>query len=457
MPRVAIDAIAAFAGHVATTRFEDLPSDAVGAAKAAILDTLAVGVGGSAEFGARELAELSTRWGSGAEARVWGNGQRLPAAAAALCNAYQVHNAEFDSVHEEAVVHAMSVVLPVALAGAERRTGVSGAQLITAVVVGVDLAAGLGVAATTTLRFFRPATAGAFGATAAFGKLIGLDRPGLVNAFSLTYGQACGTMQAHAEGSALLAMQMGFNARNAVVAVDLAAQGFEGPKNVLEGAFGYFKLFEAAGSPATVAHQLGRRWFITELAHKPFPSGRATHGIIEACLELRRRHAISSEAIDRVAVRVPPLVARLVGRESHAEMDANYARLSAPYVAAHALLTGEVGREAFTPQAYRHSPTQELARRILIEAVDAGDPNALTPIEVAIHRHDGARFTTRLAIVCGNPAKPLGRPERLDKVHRNCAAGCFPVPRGSVERLIARIDRLEEVADVAELVDLLCP
>ena len=226
---------------------------------------------------------------------------------------------------------------------------------------------------------------------------------------------------------------------------------------MLEGAFGYFKLFEAAGSPATVAHQLGRRWFITELAHKPFPSGRATHGIIEACLELRRRHAISSEAIDRVAVRVPPLVARLVGRESHAEMNANYARLSAPYVAAHALLTGEVGREAFTPQAYRHSPTQELARRILIEAVDAGDPNALTPIEVAIHRHDGARFTTRLAIVCGNPAKPLGRPERLDKVHRNCAAGFFPVPRDSVERLIARIDRLEEVADVAELVDLLCP
>jgi 2-methylcitrate dehydratase PrpD len=155
-----------------------------------------------------------------------------------------------------------------------------------------------------------------------------------------------------------------------------------------------------------------------------------------------------------VVVRVPPLVARLVGRESRAEMDANYARLSAPYVAAHALLTGEVGREAFTPQAYRHSPTQELARRILIETVDAGDPNALTPIEVAIDRNDGARFTTHLAIVCGNPAKPLPRHERLEKVHRNCAAGLFPVPHGTVERLIARIDRLEDVADVAELVDL---
>jgi len=457
MPRVAIDAIAAFAGHVTATRFQDLPSDAVSAAKAAILDTLAVGVGGSAESGARELAELNGRWGSGADARVWGNGQPLPAAAAALCNAYQVHNAEFDCVHEEAVVHAMSVVLPVALAGAERHRGVSGAKLITAVVVGVDLAAGLGVAATTTLRFFRPATAGAFGAAAALGKLLGLDGAGMVNAFSFAYGQACGTMQAHTEGSALLAMQMGFNARNAVVAVDLAARGFEGPKNVLEGAFGYFKLFESAGSPATVAQQLGRRWFIAELAHKPFPSGRATHGIIEACLELRRRHAISADAIDRVGLRVPPLVARLVGRESHAEMDATYARLSAPYVAAHALISGEVGRGAFTPQAYRHARTQELARRIRVEAVDAGDPNALTPIEVAIDRNDGARFTTRLEIVCGNPAKPLGRDDRLEKVYRNCAAGLRPVPHGTVERLIARIDHLEDVADVGELVDLICP
>ena len=102
----------------------------------------------------------------------------VPAPAAAMCNAYQVHNSEFDCVHEEAVVHAMTVVLPVAIAGAERMKGVSGKDLITAVTLGVDVAAGLGVAATTGLRFFRPATAGAFGGTAALGKLMGLDQAG---------------------------------------------------------------------------------------------------------------------------------------------------------------------------------------------------------------------------------------------------------------------------------------
>ncbi len=239
-----MDAIAAFADHATRTRFAGLPSEAVRAAKIFMLDTLGVGVGGSSGPMAGNLAEAQQAWGQGSAARVWGLGKHLPAPAAAMCNAYQVHNSEFDAVHEEAVVHAVSVVLPVAIAGAERMKGVSGKDLITAVVVGVDVAAGLGVAATTGLRFFRPATAGAFGGAAALGKLMGLGQPAMINALSIAYGQVSGTMQAHTEGSMLLAMQVGFNARNAVVACDLAARGFDAPKNVLEGPFGYFKLIE---------------------------------------------------------------------------------------------------------------------------------------------------------------------------------------------------------------------
>jgi 2-methylcitrate dehydratase PrpD len=444
-----MDAIAAFAGHVVGKRYEEMPSAVVEAAKAAILDTLGVGIAGSSEAMAAELAALHAP-GSVAEARVWGNGARLAAAAAAMCNAYQVHNTEFDCLHEQAVVHAMTVVLPAAMAAAERRGGVSGRALIAAVALGVDVAAGLGVAAQTGLRFFRPATAGAFGATAAVGRLIGLDRAGMVDAFSIAYAQACGTMQAHAEGSGLLALQMGFNARNAVVACDLAARGFTGPKHVLEGPFGYFRLFETAGAPTRVAAELGRRWFITELAFKPYPSGRATHGIIEACLALRRRHAIDAASIERVGVRVPPLVQQLVARPSRAQMEANYARLSAAYVAAHALLTGDVGREAFTAEAYSHGATQDLARRIIIDVVDA-DANALTPVEVAIDLCGGARYAARIDVVYGNPAKPLGAADRMAKFCRNCTAALAPLPPAAAERLIARVARLEELADVGEL------
>lgn len=450
-----MDAISTFADHVVATGFRDIPADAVRVAKIFILDTLGVGLAGSAGPMARELAAASASWGHGADARVWGVGVARPAATAALCNAYQVHNAEFDCVHEEAVVHAMTVVLPVAIAVAERAKNVSGADLIAAVTLGVDVAAGLGVAAAKGLRFFRPATAGTLGATAALGKLMGFDLPTMVNAFSFAYAQLSGTMQPHSEGSGQLAMQMGFAARNAITACDLALCGFEGPKSVLEGPFGYFKLFEPDGAPARVVPELGRRWFITELAHKPFPSGRATHGIIEACLALRGQHRLAPETIDRVTARVPPLVHQLVGRPPREAMQPNYARLCASYVAACALRRGAVGLGDFTAQAYRDPATQDLARRIAIEVRDGGNPNALTPVEIEIHLRDGTRHATLIETVYGNPAKPLSRDDQLAKFRSNCAVAARPLPPDNVERLIARIERLEEVTDMTEIVDLL--
>jgi aconitate decarboxylase len=452
--RFAMDAITAFCDHAMRTRFADLPSEVVRAAKIFMLDTLGVGIAGSSEPMAGNLAQVQDTWGRGGAARVWGLGKSLPAPAAAMCNAYQVHNTEFDCVHEEAVVHALSVVLPVALAGAERRKGVSGRELMSAVAVGVDLAAGLGIAATTGLRFFRPATAGAFGGTAALGMLMGLDRSAMINAFSIAYGQVCGTMQAHSEGSPLLAMQVGFNARNAVVACDLAAQGFAGPKDVLEGPFGYFTLIELAGEPARVTKDLGQRWLITELAHKPYPSGRATHGIIEGCLELQRRHGFAAQAIDRVTARVPPLVHRLVGRPYQVQPSANYARLCASYVAACALLKGAVGFADFRLESYRDASIAAMAQRIAIEPWDIGNCSALTPVEIEIALRDGARHVMRLDVVYGNPAKPLSRDDHLAKFRRNCAAAAHPLAPEMAERLIERFDRLEDVADVAALIDL---
>src|SRR6202008_4944347 len=105
---------------------------------------------------------------------VWGRATRLAAPAAVFMNAWQMHNQEYDSLHEGAVVHALASVLPAALAAAELRGGTKGAELIAAVAVGVDIAASLGLASRSGFRFFRPATAGGFGATAPAARLLGL-------------------------------------------------------------------------------------------------------------------------------------------------------------------------------------------------------------------------------------------------------------------------------------------
>lgn len=450
-----MDAIAAFVAHVEVTRYEDLPDAAIDAAKTFILDTLGVGLLGSSGPRAADLVKVQRASGTGSEAVVWGHGAALPAASAALCNAFQTHSCEFDCVHEEAVVHAMTAVLAAALAGAERMGGVHGRDLILAVVLGVDVAASLGLAAETGLKFFRPATAGAFGATAALGKLMGFDEARLLNAFSLVYGQVSGTMQAHTEGSMLLALQMGFNARNAVVACDLAAAGFDGPRNILEGPFGYFRLIETRGDPQRIAAALGRAWRVTELAHKPFPTGRATHGVVEGCLRIRRAPGFEPDAIERITARVPPLVEQLVGRRWLPDMGLNYARLCLRFVAARALMSGSVRPEDFSDIARVDAATGALASRITIEVRDAGDPNALVPVEVESVMRDGTRHIARIERVLGNPANPLDRGAQLAKFRTNAAAALAPRTADLCDRLIASVESLESIEDVRGLVALL--
>ena len=455
------DAIWRFAEHVAGTDYDDLPESAAAAVRTFLLDTLGVGVAGSSGPWTRRLIETQRLSSPGDQARVWSHGARLSAAGAALCNGYQIHNGEFDCVHEGAVVHTFTVPVAAGLAWAEREGGVGGRELLTSLAVGVDVACHLGVASKSALRFFRPATAGAFGAAATVGHLAGFDEPTLVNAFGAVHAQLCGTMQAHTEGSLVLGMQVGFNARNAIVACDMAARGLVAPQAVLEGPFGFFPLFEGEHSLPAVLERLGETWRATEVSHKPFPSGRATHAVVDACLRFRDRleldEAGGAKAVEQVTARVPPLVHHLVGRPVAAGMDVNYARLCCRYVAARALIRGRVGHEDFFPDAIRDPDSLDLARRVDL-VVDANpDPNALVPVSVEIALRDGRSATERVDVMYGHPEHPMTRAAQLDKFRRNCAAAARPVPAAAAERIIAAVARLESLPDAGALVDDLVP
>ena len=455
------DAIWRFAEHVTATDYDDLPESAAAATRTFLLDTLGVGAGGSAGPWTRELVETQRLSCPGDQARVWSHGVRLSAAGAAACNAYQVHNAEFDCVHEGAVVHTFTVPVAAALAWAEREGGIGGRDFLTALALGVDVACHLGVASKSPLRFFRPATAGAFGAAATIGRLAGFDPATLVNAFGCVLGQLSGTMQAHTEGSPLLGMQVGFNARNAIVACDLAAGGLSAPEGVLEGPFGFFPLFEGEHALGKVLDQLGETWRVTEVSHKPFPSGRATHAVVDACLRFRERFdldgADGADAVEQVTARVPPLVHHLVGRPVTGDMDVNYARLCCRYVAARAFLRGRVGHEDFFLEAMRDPESLDLARRVDV-VVDANpDPNALVPVTVEIALRDGRSATERVEVMYGHPEQPMTRAAQLDKFRRNCEAAARPIPPAASERVIAAVARLESLPDVSGLVDDLVP
>ena len=451
------DAIDAFARHVASTGFDDIPAQAIDKAKTFILDSFGVAIAGTTGPYVAELIEAARDWGAGDAASVWGHGARLPAPSAAMVNAYQTHNSEFDAIHEGAVVHAMASILAASMSDAERRGGVSGRALLEAIVLGCDVSCGIGLGATTGLSFFRPATAGAFGALAAIGKLSGLDAEGLVDGFGLLLGQISGTMQAHREGSAALGLQLGFCTRAAVMARDLAARGVTGPHDVLEGEFGYYALFEGGHDLAGVLPALGETWRIAEISHKPFPSGRASHGSIDALLCLRRQHGFGPEDVAHVLAEVTPLVLALTGRPMIDDPGPNYARLCIPYVGAVALLGDAVEVADFRADRLGDPDVAALARRIEVVATDNPDPNALVPQRITVRLEDGTEHTLDVETVIGHPDKPLTREQHLAKFRSNWQAGVNPLPEANGEALIEAIGRLEEIADCREIAALLTP
>ena len=376
------------------------------AAKAFIADTLGVGIAGAMAPWRREVVDMAAASGGAAEATVWGTGERLPLLAAAMVNAYQVHAQEFDCIHEGAVVHPMAAILPCLLGWAERAGSIPGETLLRAVIAGIDVAVTLGLCSRAPMRFFRPANCGGFGAVAGLALLAGLDETQTRDALGIYYGQCAGTMQAHVEASPQLAMQMGFAARNALTAIELARRGMPGPRAPISGQFGYFALFDGEADPAPF-DELGRAWRICELSHKPWPSGRATHGGIDGLQRLIAAHGVSAEQVTAGRFLVPPLTHRLVGRPPQHGMSVAYARLCLPYVGAVCLRHGTVGLGDFTPAALSDPGTLALARRLSVTADANPDPNALAPVSVELNLADGRTIACDVADVLGSPTRPL--------------------------------------------------
>ena len=156
-------------------------------------DTLAVGAAGVGAPGEAAILAAARAMGSGAEARLIGTGERLPAPAAAFVNGYRIHCLEWDAVHEPAVVHAMSVVTAALGAVIDRRGGCDPDEALAALAVGVDVASGLGLAARSGLTFFRPATAGIVGAALALPAGRAMTRSGI--------WPNCAPMRARSRGS----------------------------------------------------------------------------------------------------------------------------------------------------------------------------------------------------------------------------------------------------------------
>lgn len=370
-----------------------------------LADTLAVGAAGSTGPAMDAVLAVARSWGRGDAARLIAREERLPAMGAAYANCYAIHALEWDAVHEGAVVHAMSAVVPAVMAAVDRRGGADPEAVLAAIAVGVDVAAGLGVAAETALTFFRPATAGIFGAALAVARIEELPESAFADVLGMAHAHAAGTMQAHTEGSIALPLQFANAARGAIHAVDLVRQGLTAAHNVIEGPFGHLRLFDR-GNLETYTRTLGSRWLISEVSTKPFPSGRASHAVL-ATLQRFPRPPLSGPPVDRVDAHVPPLIRHLVGRPHDPGMTPAYARLCLPFLAALMLRDGEIDPRRFTSETFVDPELAALAARVLLHDDGNPDPNALSPQRLVVVLADGSRTECLVPVTLGSPDAPL--------------------------------------------------
>lgn len=455
---VPVDASRVFADFVTGTHFENLPAKAIASTKRSIFDTVGVMLagGGSAAHAHRIVSTLA-KWGGTPSGTVIGHGVRLPAPSAAFANTAMAHQYDFDDVHDAAVAHPTGSSLGGALAVAEERSGVSGRELLSAVLLGNEVVCRVGMAIKGALYdyvWIWPAVVSIWGATSASARILGLSAGQLQSAYGLTLHQTGTTLQCHHDpGSDVRGFRDGFGARNGVTAAYLAQAGLQGDPQAFEGKYGFYgAFFNGQYEREPLLGELGRRYEVERISIKAWACARETHATLQALLELRERHALQPEAIAKVVLHVgetnlkfcEPGEAR---RRPAARMDALCAL---PFCAAVALQHGSVPLSAFSDEGMADAQVLALAQRITWVQDDAVSTGTVEGGDVEIHLHGGETLRHSVRHGIGHPDFPISD-ELLVRKFIGCAALAErPAAARQVENFWALVQRIEHI-EVAEL------
>lgn len=463
------DAARTLARFVVGTRWEKLPPDVVERTRWHVLDTVGAALAGREETGVRELNALARRWGGAPESRLWGTDRRAPAPLAALVNATMARALELDSVHEVGLLHAPVTTVPAALAAAEAQGGVPGREVLVAALVGADVICRMGLApavGSSVSGMSFTYQCGVFGAAAAAARVLGLDLDATVGALGLAYNMASGNQQVLQEGSISVRVQQGVAAQAGVTAAVMAASGLAGPRESLEGTFGYFRVYHRGQyDRQALVKDLGGHFELMNMSFKPYPCCRYIHPAIDAVLEILGGRTLAEGDIADVHVRVDNLnhynvVCEPAGDKQNPTAPAE-AQFSLPFVVATVLLRGRLRLADLSPEALGDATVRKLARRVHSEISDAarkGEGRAgYPPGRVAVRLRSGEVLRAEVPITRGHPDRPLTEAELIAKF-RDCASnGPAPYAPAQQDRIIDAVLRLDEAPDARALTDLLGP
>ena len=454
------DVVEHFARHVAGATYDQLPPAAREAAKKSILDTLGVVLAASGtEPAVHGVIDLVRQTGGQPESTVLAFGDRVPALWAAFANGAMAHCLDFDDQTPWGQ-HSGSSVVPAALAVAERRGGVTGKELITAVAVGQDLFARMRRNVGWRKDWNLSTVLGVFAAAAAVSHVLRLTERQVAHALGVASTQSSGVMEVVAgTGSNLRALYAGFSAKGAVLAALLAGKGVTGVERLFEGEYGVFATyFGGRYDRDAMLADLGRDFQGAGTLYKLWPAVGTAHSHISATLGLVVDHDITAEAISEIRVHVGdyhqlmcrPLEVR---RAPTTMADAKF---SLPFLVAIAAVRRAVRVPDFSAEALRSPEILAVAQKVVPVPDTSSDWDLELPTgRVEIVLHDGRWLTRTGNRVPGNGDAPLSWQD-LGSKFTDCASAACPAPSApQVSKALHMAKHLEDERDCAALVRLL--
>jgi 2-methylcitrate dehydratase PrpD len=432
------------ARYLAAAGSADLPQAVRKEAHRGLLNWVGCTLGGARHEAARFAFTALSPFAGPAQASLLGRAERTDAPLAALINGIASHVLDFDDTHLATVIHPMGPVASAALALAEARGGVSGAEFVTALVLGVEAECRVGLSVFPEhydRGWHITGTAGVFGAAAAAGRLLGLDAARMAHALGLAATQPVGLRVMF--GSMAKSFHPGRAAANGLQAALLAEAGFTAAEDAIEGRRGWAEILSTRFDPGQITEDLGSRFEISANTYKPFACGIVIHPVIDACLRLRGAHALAPKAVNFIELSVHPLVLELTGKTAPAT--GLESKFSVFHAAAVAIVRGGGGEAEFSDEAARDPGVVALRARVRASIDPTLPPDAA---RVALLLADGRRIEEHVDHAVGSRLRPMSDQALAEKLAA-LAAGLLPPSR--IEKLVDLCWRIDEIADVAAI------
>jgi 2-methylcitrate dehydratase PrpD len=349
------------------------------------------------------------------------------------------------------VLHPGCVVIPAALALAQTR-GMSGREFLGAVVLGYEVVIRVGEAVGKRHYYYwhNTATCGTYGAAAAASWLLGLSAEQHTWALGNAGTQSGGLWQFLPDGAMSKHLHAGRAASSGLLAAQLAAQGFTGPRRILEGERGFFAATAPDARPELVVAGLEpgmRRYKLTTVSFKPYPSCRHTHPAVNAALRLAERLDGDRAGIERVEIDTYQAALDLC--DNPTPMHTYQAKFSLHYCVGRALLQGRLTLADFEPDRLGEPEIAALMARTTARLDAAAESRYPVewPSRVTVTLADGRQLSEQVDNPKGDPENPLSQAEAEDKLRGMLADTPFAARTDALIALVAQLPGVPSLAD----------